>query len=206
MKKAIISLCLPFLLFGYTDLGKAGHTYPIIENNFFDDIKKGISELDVEELREQTKKEVYKQAMGENNLGYCKDYKEVTEEDYVLLQDNIYSPSGRLFQEKGTKMYASIDKPLDLCFIDGTYDVLLENQVDYFDRITNKKCIYLVSNRSIMEVYKKYPTRSRDFYPARKVLETRFNVECKPTHIHLIKNDRIKKEHGIDKFKQRVEQ
>lgn len=206
MKKVIPMILIPFFLFGYTDLGSGGKSYEIIENDFFDDVKKGIKELKIEEIQEEVKKEVYKQAKGEDNLAYCKDYKEETEEDYMILKDNIYSPSGMLFQEKGTKMYTSIDKPLDLCFIDGTNEIMLKNQVEYFDKITNKKCIYSVSNKNILEVYKLYPERSEQFFPSKKGFEDRFDVKCKPTHIHLIKNDRIKKEHGIDKFKTRVEQ
>lgn len=202
MKKILgILIIISSFLWSYEDLGKEGFTYKIKEKDFLKEIEEGIKEIKTEEIISKLKKEFVVQATGENNLSYCKKQRTVKEFDYVELPENIYTPTGRLYKEKGTKVLAYLEKPLDICFVDGTNMVVLENQIKYFDKETNGKCVYMIANRNIMDVYKKWPERNRDMYPSKKEFEKRFNVECLPTRINLIYNDRNKKEESIERFK-----
>lgn len=191
---------IPMFVFGYVDLGKSGVDYPILETNFLDDIKKGVEELDTEQMKRDFKVQLNIQATGEKNLGECYEEKTVKEFDYVELQEDIYTPMGRIYKEKGTKMTAYIAVPLDICFVDGTNKESLVKQIEFFDKQV-KKCIYMVSNRNILEVYNMYPERNREMFPSKKVYEERFNVKCNPTRVHLIHNDRIKYQYPLDNFR-----
>jgi hypothetical protein len=202
MKKLIILLIVfNSLLFGYQDLGKEGFTYKITEKDFLKELESGIKELKTEKLVEKLKKDFVVQATGEDNLSYCKQQRTKKEFDYVELPEDIYTPTGRIYKEKGSKVLAYLEQPLDICFVDGTNMIVLENQIKYFDQETKGKCVYMIANRNIMDVYKKWPERNRDMFPSKKQFEERFNVECLPTRINLIHNDRNKKEESIERFK-----
>lgn len=201
-------LFLPFLLFGLEDFGKQGYTYEIKEKNFLKAVEDELKHFDTSDIKITLENEVKKQATGENNLKTCKNTREIKEEDYILLPEDIYTPTGKLYQKKGTKVTAYLEEyqAVDLCFVDGTNIKELENQINFFDKETNKKCVYLVSNINILDVYKKWPDRNRDMFPSKKAFESRFNVECIPTRIKLVYNDRIKNEYSIEKFKHSLEE
>lgn len=202
MKKyLLILLFINSLLFSYQDLGKEGFTYKIKEKDFLKELEAGVNELNTEELVKKLKEDFVVQATGENNLSYCKKQRTVKEFDYVELPEDIYTPTGRIYKEKGSKVLAYLEQPLDICFVDGTNMIVLENQIKYFDKETKGKCVYMIANRNIMEVYKKWPERNREMFPTKKHFEKRFNVECLPTRINLIHNDRNKKEESIERFK-----
>lgn len=206
MKKILFLLFIPFILFSYEDFGKQGFTYKIKEENLMKLIENGVKEIDTEQVKEDLKKQVDKQATGENNLSLCKETIEIKEFDYVSLPENIYTPTGKLYKEKGTKITAYLEQPLDICYVDGTNIAELENQINFFDKETNKQCIFLVSNRNIIELYKKWPERNRKMYPSKKEYEKRFEVKCMPTRVHLIENDRIHYQYSIEKFKHSQEE
>lgn len=197
-----ILLFLPIFLFSsHVDFGKHGFEYEIKERSFLLDIEEGVKEISQEEVQNEIKKQFYIQAMGEKNLSKCNEQEIIKEFDYTILPEDIYTPTGRLYQKKGTKITSYLPQALDICFVDGTNMKQLKEQVAFFDKETNKKCTYMISNRNIMEVYKEFPDRDRDMYPSKKGYEERFNVKCNPTRVHLIHNDRIKYQYNLDNFK-----
>lgn len=192
---------LPVFIFAYTDLGRAGFDYPILEENFLDVIKKGVEELDIEAMKDEVKRQLIVQATGENNLSVCQNENVVKEFDYTILPETIFTPTGKVYKEKGTKITSYLAIPMDICFVDGTNKHILKNQIEFFDKETKGKCTYMISNANILDIYKEYPNRDRDMYPSKKQYEDRFNVKCNPTRVHLIHNDRIKYEYSVEKFK-----
>lgn len=194
-------LILPLFLFSHVDFGKQGFEYEIKERNFLLDIEEGIKEISEEGVQAELKKQFYIQATGEKNLLNCEEQKITKEFDYTVLPDDIYTPTGRLYQKKGTKISSYIATPMDICFVDGTTMERLKKQVEFFDKETGGKCTYMVSNANIMEVYKKFPGRDREMFPSKKIYEERFNLKCNPTRVHLIHNDRIKYEYNLEDFK-----
>lgn len=205
MKKIFLLIMVPFFLFSYdevyVDFGKKGHMYDISEKNFLLTIKEELDEIDVQKIRNDLAGQVAEQATGENNLPACREDSSKTELDYIILKEDIYNPAGRLYQKKGTKVLAGIEKPLDVCFVDGTNMIALSNQIAYFDKKTEGKCIYMISNRNVLDVHKKYPDRSLSFFPSRERDEKRFNVGCLPTRVNMIGNNRTLIEHSFEKFK-----
>lgn len=206
MKNLALLLLAPCLMLAaydqdYKDLGSKGHHYQIVEKDFLTTIKEGMEEIDVEAIKKDLVRQVTEQATGDNNLSVCRDDSSKTELDYLVLEEDIYNPAGRLYQKKGTKILAGINQPLDVCFVDGSNMIALKNQIDYFDKETDKKCIYLISNRNVLDVHKKFPDRTSSFFPSRERDEKRFNVKCMPTKVHMMGNNRTILEHSFEKFK-----
>lgn len=201
MKKLVLALCLPYFLFAYEDLGIKGNLYNITERDFLVMIKEGVEEIDVHAIRDNLKSQVIKQATGQNNLSVCREDNFKKEDDYVILEEDIFTPTGKLFKKKGTKVIAPLQMPLDLCFVSGSNMVTLRNQIDFFDKQTNKRCVFLISDRNVLDVHKIYPNRSSSFFPSKEKDEKRFNVSCLPSRVNLINNDRNIIEHSYEKFK-----
>ena len=201
MRKIMFLLCLPFFLFSYEDLGQKGHMYDIVEEDFMVTIKNELKKLDIEALKQEFKQQIIQQATGSSNLPLCRDDNNREEDDYLVLKQDLYTPTGRLYQKKGTKVLAPLQYPLDLCFVDGSNLTVLKNQIDFFDKKTDQKCIYLVKDRNILNVHDIYPNRSSSFFPVKERDEKRFNVSCYPSMVHLIGNTRTISEHSYEKFK-----
>lgn len=202
MKKLVVIFSIfTSISWAHIDFGVHGELYDIKEKDFFEEVKEGVKNIDVEEVRASVKKEVMKQAKKKTSLPYCQEDNERTELDYVVLKENIYNPSGRLYKKKGTKVFAPLSEAFDVCFVDGSNDVMLKNQIDYFDKKTDKKCVYMVSDKNIIDLWKTYPNRANDFYPTGASFEKRFNVSCYPTRVHMINNDRTLYEKGLERFK-----
>jgi hypothetical protein len=201
MKFLIILFLSSYLCANFIDLGIDGPQYDIKETDFLKTMENGLNDINYTKIESDFKKSLDKQLHGENNLPVCKEDYQFKDKDYIVLKQDIYKPSGDVYKKKGEKIYTPIPKPLNICFIDGTNSILIKNQMDYFDELTNHSCIYHVSKTNIMDLYEKYPLRQRDIYPTKSGYEERFNVKCLPTLIHLNQNDRYRIELNINQFK-----
>jgi len=175
------------------DLGKTGHTYPIQEENFYDQIKEAAKKLNItkEGLEKKIKESVLEQSKGTTDLPFGTKVKRYSEKNYQILPEDIVNPLGRVYKHKGDKVLLTTPKPLDLCFVDGKNMKMLINQITYFDKVVKKqsgknaRCTYMVSNRSVLDLNRLYSPRL--FYPSKKAYEERFMVKSIPTYIHIYK-------------------
>jgi len=212
MKKYLTYILVSSFLLAdhYIDLGVEGHLYPIVEHSFLEDLNEGVKEFQKTFTPEKVKKEVIKQirqqATGHTKLPLCQESNKRAEYNYIPILSDIYNPAGRLVKKKGEKVLVNNDIPFDICFISGDNIKEVENQIKFYDKVTKKlsgkqsECIYLVSNRNVLQLDKKYYPRM--FYPTGKGYEDSFNVSCYPTMIHLENDKRFIFESKMDKFKQ----
>ena len=218
MKNLFILLTLSTAIFAsqpkeYIDLGTEGHVYKITEKSFMKDIEEAVAETQKEFDQGKVKKEVIKQirsqATGHTNLPLCQESRKRAEYNYIPILQDIYNPAGRLIRKKGDKVLVNNDIPFDICFISGNNKEEIDNQIKFYDKITkklsgkNSECIYMVSNRNVLQLDKKYYPRM--FYPTGKGYEETFNVSCYPTLIHLENDKRFIFETPMDKFKHKKE-
>ncbi len=192
------------------DLGKTGGTYPIVEENFMDMIEEAVKELNInkKDIEKKVRKSVIDQSKGTTNLPYGKKVKRYSEKNYQILPQDIYNPLGRLYKKAGDKVLINTPVPLDICFVDGTNLKILKNQIEYFDKVVAKqsgiegRCVYMVSNRSVLELNKIYYPRV--FYPSKKAYEDRFMVKSIPTYVHIYKDKKDFYSFPINMFKHPV--
>lgn len=211
MKKILIILGLTSLLSAeVVDLGITGSTYPIVEENFMDMIKDAVKELKIEkkDIEKKIRKSVIDQSKGTTELPYGKSVKRYSEKNYQIIPQDIYNPLGRLYKKAGEKVLLNTPVPLDICFVDGTNLNILKNQIEYFDKVVKKQsgnganCVYMVSNRSVLELNKIYYPRT--FYPSKKAYEDRFMVKSIPTYVHIYKYKKDFYSFPINMFKHKV--
>lgn len=192
----------------YIDLGTEGHTYKIVEKSFLLVIKNAVAKeqkkLTPKKVKEMVVDQIRKQATGHTQLPLCQKSERSVEENYYILNQNIYNPAGRLFRKKGYKYIVHNKRPLDICFIDGTNKKELFNQIHFYDKVVKKlsgpnaKCIYMIANRNVLQLDKKFYPRM--FYPTGRGYEKNFQVSCYPTLVHLQNDKRYKFELPIEDF------
>lgn len=201
MKFFLIYTFLISCLYSFEDLGTTGRTYNIQEENFQEMLNREASEyLKTIDLKAESEKAVKKASFYSSSLGFCKKETSLTSLDETELQENIYTPTGRIYKAKGEKIVVPTPKPINLCFVDGTNDIVLENQINYFKKQTEKYggCLFLVSNKSVLELYEKY--NGLDLFPASETYEKRFGINCYPSFVHLIKENRYNFTFSINQF------
>ena len=212
-RKKIIFIGLITLLSAETkivDLGKTGATYPIVEENFMDMIENAIKDLDIkkEDIERKVREQVKEQSYGTTSLPFGRKVERYSEKNYQIIPQDIYNPLGRIYKKAGEKVLLNTPVPLDICFIDGTNMNILKNQIEYFDKVVEKQsgkgasCVYMVSNRSVLELNKIYYPRI--FYPSKKVYEDRFMVKSIPTYVHIYKYKKDFYSFPINMFKHKV--
>ncbi len=179
------------------NLGTDGFTYEILEKDFLESIEEGIKEIELKEFEKAIRRDVIAHATGDNNLKKCIKSNKWKEIDYVELPEDVYSPSGRLYKKKGTKITSSISSPLAICFVDGSDISILKKQIEYFENATQGTCTYMVSKANVMDIRPLFPNNER-IYPSKKLYEDRFSVKCHPTLIYLVNDEKITVELGED--------
>lgn len=187
----------------YIDFGVNGRTYPILENDFEEEIKKKVQEfkIDQEEVRKQVIAEVKKAALKTTNLPLClKDKNMKPEIDYVAVPENVFNPLGRLIYSKGQKLESKIPagKTLDLCFVDGRNKIATKNQINELSKIY-PKCIFLIANENVLYLREEF--KDKEIFPTSKPQEDRFGIECYPATVHMELNTKENKYYSYDRFK-----
>lgn len=207
MKLFIVIICMVASLFAqqdkYIDFGVNGRTYPILENDFEEQMKKNVKDFKInqEEIETQVISEIKKAALKTTNLPLClKDKYMKPEIDYVAVPENVFNPLGRLIYSKGQKLESRIPvgKSLDLCFVDGRNKIATKNQINELSKIY-PKCIFLVANENVLYLREQF--KDKEIFPTSKPQEDRFGVECYPATIHMESNTKENKYYSYDRFK-----
>ena len=190
----------------FLDFGISGKVYPIEEPDMYDillnaarDYAKDFNKTEVEDI---ITSEVDKRATFNDPSGSLCRNNSVRDwqDDYFEFKMDYYNPMGRLIYKKGDKMIApSIPIEKHVCLIDATFMVEAINQINFFQKETNGNCVYLVSNRNVMELWKKFPTY--DIYPNAEGFKKRFNVNCIPAKIDMLKTKIKVNYYSIELFK-----
>jgi len=192
----------------FIDFGIDGHMYDIKEENIRQTIIDKVDNFKIskEDLTEKIKKAMREQSVGTTNLPFGEEVTAYVEDNYQILNQNIRNPAGRIIKKKGDRVLLNTPKSLDICFIDGSNDILLKNQIKYFDAVVSKKhglsCVYMVSNKSVLDLNKEYYPRL--FYPSKSAYERRFMIKSIPTYIHIEKDKKYFYSFPIEMFKKEV--
>ncbi len=201
MKKYLL-LCLVSLnLYSFEDFGTYGRTYDIKEENFQDILERETKDFFSKyNLKQKVADGVKSASLFKTTRPFCKNSFKKADIDYSIIPEDIYSPAGKLLKRKGDKIVIPTEKPINLCFVDGTNSIALENQIDYFKRITEKTggCYFMVANSPVLDLYEKY--QDIDIYPSGEAYENRFGVSCYPTVIQLMKEQRYTFTFNIQEF------
>ena len=191
------------------ELGIHGHMYDIQEEHFMEEVKRKINDKAKQmNFKKLAKESVMKGSIGKTDLPFGQELTSYEMDNYQILQHDVLNPAGRVFKKKGEKLIINTQRPISICFIDGSNKIMFQNQIDYFDKVTKKKygefaeCTYMVSNKSVIELREEY--FGRKFYPSQKIYEDRFMVKSIPTYIHMEKTKRQVYTFPIDMFKHEV--
>jgi len=167
----------------YADFGVEGKQYEIVE----DDIYKAIltaaqqfeKDLNTTEVKNMVKDQIKERATFNTSLSNCKKTTSTNwEDDYFTFTHDYYNPFGRLVFKKGDKHLAPpVPGERHVCFIDGTIKLIANNQIDFFKK-QDPNCVFLISNRNVMDFYDKYP--KLEIYPASQGFFDRFGIKCIP--------------------------
>lgn len=194
----------------FIDFGVEGKLYDITEPDMYKIIisaaKEWQKKYDKEKMKKIIEEQVNERATFiDKDIHLCKntatgDWKN----DYFSFRQDFYNPLGRKVFKKGQKILApSLPNLKQVCFIDAGIFAEGVNQIEYFQKLTNGKCLFLVSNRNVRELREKFPTY--EIYPSSKQMEKRFGVKCVPAVVNMlgvkIKNDY----YSIEKFKRGIE-
>lgn len=187
----------------YKDFGTFGKTYPILEENFFDFIKREAKKIkiDKKDIEKIVVEQVKNAAYETTTLPLCqKDLTEPRSIDYYTVKTDIKNPFGRVIYAKGQKIESKIKngRSLDLCFIDGRNDIVTSNQINFFKKRVNN-CLFIVSNKNTLKLRKKFP--DTEIYPTSKMQEDRFSLGCYPAHFHFKGKYIDKKYFSYEQFK-----
>jgi len=190
----------------YMDFGINGKLYKITEPDMYNVLvsaaKEWAEQYDQKKMEKIVRSEVDKRATFNNpNGNLCKKtFNEDWEDDYFTFKMDYYNPMGRLIYKKGDRMLApSVPVEKHICLIDATIMPEAINQIKFFQEQTNGNCIYLVSNRNVMELWDKFPTY--EIYPSSQGFLDRFNVKCVPAKIDMYKSKIKKDYYSIEMFK-----
>lgn len=190
----------------YMDFGIQGKLYKIIEPDMYEVIisaaKEWSDNLDKKKLEEIVKSEVDKRATFiDKETLMCKEtYSTKWKDDYFTYKMDYYNPMGRLIYKKGDKrLTPSLPEEKHLCVIDATLMVEAINQINFFQKETNGNCVYVVSNRNVMELWDKFP--SYEIYPSTAELNNRFDIKCLPVKIDMFGTKIKNNYYSIEMFK-----
>jgi hypothetical protein len=207
MKIFFLILAISFNLFAFEDLGKEGVTYDIKEEDFLKYLESEAKKIDQTEIKKEITDGIYKASKFKTSLPVCLNKEAFIDKDTFTFDTNVYTPSGRLWKAKGTKMNVPMqgNAMLNLCYVDGSDLTILDNQIDFFKSATASTggCLYLISNRSVFELYEKY--KDLQIFPSSEFYENRFKVDCYPTLIHLVKDDSYTYKFNISEFNHKKE-
>jgi len=189
----------------YYDFGVCGKQYDITEPDMYEIIIKGVQEFqskeNLEKLKEQVKEIVKKKATFKTDKQYCsRTYEYPWHDDIYTYKEDIKNPFGRIIKHKGEKsLVPAIQGERALCFVDGKNWKSLINQVKFMQKETNGKCIYIVQNRDVRDLWKKF--NGYDFYPGSENILERFKVECLPAIIKMKGSQNKEIFYSIEQFK-----
>lgn len=210
----IFFLFLPIFLFAvnenatpgkYVDFGKEGKLYDITEPDFDEILKEAL--LDYQKnnelnIKENVVKAVDKASVFESDLPLCqKDTERDWEQDYYVLQTDLYNPMGRRYKKAGEVMKAPPMPPgikTSFCFIDGKNIIAAKNQINFFKR-TIGDCLYLVNNIDVRKVKKSFP--SEKVFPNQNATKERFGIRCLPASVSFENDLRKVKYYSYEYFK-----
>ena len=190
------------------DFGIRGQMYDIKEKNILEEMHENIKKMDIKkQLGTALRKAIKKQTFARPNLPYIKKNHIYETENYVILPRDVKKLNGDVIYKKGDKYFIDQKEPLNICFVDGSNQIMLANQIKYFDSLVKKTgsqrdCFYFLANASVLKANQDFPPKT--FYPLEKHYADKFMVKSIPTYIHIKNKKREVKEFSINMFKHEV--
>ncbi|HIE59714.1 MAG TPA: hypothetical protein EYP82_07285 [Hydrogenothermaceae bacterium] len=151
IRKSLLPLLLPVVMFAVTDLGIQGKTYDIQEKSIKELILEGVEKLDKEELKKKYLQSIDNAFTSTVRLPASNSDSKRTYVDYVVATYDVPDPNnpGEILYRKGERIASAIPEgvTLNMCFIDGNDREFAVEVVKEFG-----KCDYLVANEDIRKV------------------------------------------------------
>ena len=189
----------------YYDFGVQGKEYNITEPDMYEIIMSSVENFKKSEemlnLRKEFIKKVKEKSIFNYSNNFCsKNRSSEWKDDYYTYKQDMRNPFGRIIQKKGDRLLTpAIPGEKDLCFVDGSNDIVLKNQISFFKKQTKNNCLFVIQNKSVIDIWKKFP--NIDIYPGSKALYDRFGVKCIPSIVKMSGSKMKVNQYSIEYFK-----